>query len=143
MSHELEADGADYYEHERLCRLHDEETNVERELRGEIERLERENAALKNAIALGQENCDAEYERLREERDEAIAKNAALRAALDAQMQYQRDLRADRDRLDLLASRYWAVPVTKEHTDHIWMIDHDTPDLRAAIDARAKEGGAT
>jgi hypothetical protein len=52
-------------------------------------------------------------------------------------------LRADKERLDLLASRYWAVPVTKEYTDHIWMIDHDTPDLRAAIDARAKEGGAT
>jgi hypothetical protein len=48
-------------------------------------------------------------------------------------------LRKDKERLDLLASRYWAVPVTKEYTDHIWMIDHDTPDLRAAIDARAKE----
>jgi len=53
------------------------------------------------------------------------------------------ELRKDKERLDLLASRYWAVPVTKEYTDHIWMIDHDTPDLRAAIDARAKEGGAT
>ena len=30
--------------------------------------------------------------------------NAALRAALDAQMKYQRDLRADRDRLDWLTS---------------------------------------
>jgi hypothetical protein len=28
--------------------------------------------------------------------------NAALREALDAQMQYQRDLRADRDRLDCM-----------------------------------------
>ena len=43
MSDELEADGADYYEHERLRRLHDEE---EREcaLRAKVERLERENA---------------------------------------------------------------------------------------------------
>lgn len=30
--------------------------------------------------------------------------NAALRDALDAQMQYQRDLRADRDRLDWMES---------------------------------------
>ena len=29
-------------------------------------------ATLKAALALGQENCDAEYERLREERDEAL-----------------------------------------------------------------------
>jgi len=49
----------------------------------------------------------------------------------------------DKERLDWLASRYWAVPVNRKYTDHIWIIDHDTPDLRAAIDARAKEGGAS
>lgn len=65
-----------------------------------------------------------------------------VKALIKEKTQLEREnasLRKDKERLDLLASRYWAVPVTKEYTDHIWMIDHDTPDLRAAIDARAKE----
>jgi hypothetical protein len=68
---------------------------------------------------------------------------ASLEDAIEKLERENAALRKDKERLDLLASRYWAVPVTKEYTDHIWIIDHDTPDLRAAIDARAKEGGAT
>jgi regulator of replication initiation timing len=40
------------------------------------------------------------HEKVVREWQELERENAALRAALDAQMKYQRDLRADRDRLD-------------------------------------------
>ena len=53
--------------------------------------------------------------------------NAALRAALDAQMKYQRDLRADRDRLDWLE--------TLDCDSHWWVHIADSTNLRAAIDA--------
>ena len=53
--------------------------------------------------------------------------NAALRKALDAQMQYQRDLRADRDRLDWLGKLSW--------DSHWWVHLADSTNLRAAIDA--------
>lgn len=68
------------------------------------ERLERENAALKvqirELIATMEEEGEMDAVRIAELKKD----NAALRAALDAQMQYQRDLRADRDRLDWLTS---------------------------------------
>lgn len=48
------------------------------EYRAEIDRLKIENLELKNAIAIGEMNCDAEYERLREERDESIKDKIAL-----------------------------------------------------------------
>lgn len=41
----------------------------------------REVGQLKAALALGQENCDAEYDQLREERDEARAELASVEAA--------------------------------------------------------------
>jgi hypothetical protein len=98
----------------------------------EIRHLESENAALKNAIALGQENCDAEYERLREERDEAIAENVALRA----------DSKQLADHLEELL-RMHCLTLRCE-------TGHPCPEnivtfvpMRAAIDAARKEGGAT
>lgn len=111
-------------------------------------RLERENAALKAALALGQENCDAEYERLREERDEAIAESAALREALSQAAKdegalrrenvrlleavlHQSDLRADRDRLDWLDNYWWHGPAP--------IVCKKGESLRAAIDAAIKE----
>jgi hypothetical protein len=57
--------------------------------------------------------------------------NAALRAALDAQMKYQRDLRADRDRLDWLE--------TIDCDSPWWVHLADITKLRAAIDAAQKE----
>ena len=59
--------------------------------------------------------------------------NAALKKALDAQADYQRELRADRDRLDWLCM-----------TDHWFDVPSDenwTPEsFRAAIDAAMGEG---
>lgn len=52
--------------------------------------------------------------------------NAALRAALEAEMKYQRDLRHDRDRLD---SGTIVLPVRGEPVCFVGT------DLRAAIDA--------
>ena len=57
--------------------------------------------------------------------------NAALRAALDAQMKYQRDLRADRDRLDWLE--------TLDCDSPLWVHLADSTNLRSAIDAVSKE----
>ena len=70
--------------------------------------------------------------------------NAALRAALDAQANYQRDLRADRDRLDWLENEGF------EHRHHEtgdslgfeWVITskpEEPRDIRAAIGAAMKE----
>jgi hypothetical protein len=83
VSDELEADGADYYEHERLCRLHDEE---EREcaLRAKVEQLERENAALREVlvdIARPRPNHTAEHMQLKAQAAiDAIRAINALRA---------------------------------------------------------------
>jgi hypothetical protein len=63
--------------------------------------------------------------------------NAALRSALDAQADYQRELRADRDRLDWLLSHdggFWAH----------WQLDYgewtaDKDELRKQIDAKLEE----
>jgi Mg2+ and Co2+ transporter CorA len=68
------------------------------------ERLERENAALKQRIlddnkAYGCELRDPSGT-IWDHAKQLQAENAALRAALDQQANYQRDLRADRDRLD-------------------------------------------
>ena len=55
--------------------------------------------------------------------------NAALKAALDAQMKYQRDLRADRDRIDWILS--------DDGGFFIWWnydIDEWTPQLKATRD---------
>ena len=96
-----------------------------------IAELKKYNAALRDAInAMSPCKCQhthgdacamsSEIMALREERD-------ALRAALDAQMKYQRDLRADRDRLDWLqTATYWPYPTLGKN-------------VRAAIDAARKE----
>ena len=57
--------------------------------------------------------------------------NIALRAALDAQMKYQRDLRADRDRLDWLE--------TLDCDSHLWVHLADSTNLRDAIDSAQNE----
>jgi len=46
----------------------------------ELARLQRENRELEAALAQGQANCDAVYEDLRAERDEALAERDAARA---------------------------------------------------------------
>lgn len=69
--------------------------------------------------------------------------NAALRKALYAQADYQRELRADRDRLDWLEVH--GEPVTYEEAPHelVWCVigERGQRSIRAAIDAaRTKEG---
>lgn len=68
--------------------------------------------------------------------------NAALRKALYAHADYQRELRADRDRLDWLEVH--GEPVTYEDAPHelVWCVigERGQRSIRAAIDAaRAKE----
>ena len=72
--------------------------------------LRAENASLRAALttmrdkhtAWSREDLCVMYEQAIDERESLRRENVALKAALDAQMQYQRDLRADRDRLDWL-----------------------------------------
>jgi hypothetical protein len=103
-----------------------------------IEQLERENAALRHS----EENMAATVRGLEFELEKAQTENTALREALDAQMQYQRELRADRDRLDYMEECSVDIELGLDETGamkfaHIY-ID------RAAIDAaRVKEGGVT
>jgi hypothetical protein len=65
--------------------------------------------------------------------------NAALRLALDQQANYQRELRADRDRLDDLQRNKWQV----HWTGHNWYVSSPKgkyfPDIRQAIDAAREE----
>ena len=58
--------------------------------------------------------------------------NAALKAALDHQMTYQRELRADRDRLDWLR--------TQKHIRYPFAPHDDGEALRERIDAAMLEG---
>jgi hypothetical protein len=65
--------------------------------------------------------------------------NAVLRLALDQQANYQRELRADRDRLDDLQRNKWQV----HWTGHNWYVSSPKgkyfPDIRQAIDAAREE----
>lgn len=72
------------------------------------------------------------------ERDNLERENAALRAALDAQMQYQRELRADRDRLDWLDEN---ASYNGGGSGGTWSFfsPADVEDIRAAIDAAMRE----
>lgn len=94
-----------------------------------VEELRRENAALRNEVvrlnnqtmwvcSCGGTDCAGQKE------------NAALRAALEAEMKYQRDLRHDRDRLD---SGTIVLPVRGEPVCFVGT------DLRAAIDAAIRK----
>lgn len=97
--------------------------------------LERENAALRK-----------DKERLEVERCECLRTmdlalnsnaglrevNAALKNALDHQMTYQRELRADRDRLDWL--------MTQRHIRYPFAPHDDGEALRERIDAAMLEG---
>lgn len=58
--------------------------------------------------------------------------NAALKTALDHQMNYQRELRADRDRLNWL--------MTQKHIRYPFAPHDDGKVLRERIDAAMKEG---
>ena len=100
--------------------------------------LERENAALLLKI----QDLELQNNAMRStSRGKEVSKNellerenAALRAALDAQMQYQRDLRADRDRLDWLDLNLPTDAVCCAFKRVILV-----GQLRAAIDAARKE----
>ena len=83
-------------ENEEQARLLGMSAERECALRAKVERLEREVDELKAALALGQENCDAEYDCLREERDEAV-KQARL---LGASAERECDLRGKVERLE-------------------------------------------
>lgn len=61
--------------------------------RAMVDKLQAENAALNETT---KKHVEAYYE--------LLAQNANLKEALDAQMKYQRELRADRDRLDWVLS---------------------------------------
>jgi len=73
----------------------------------------------------------SDYELLQDEMRQLKRENAALRAALDAQMQYQRHLREDRDRLDWLE--------TLDCDSPWWVHLADSTNLRAAIDSAQNE----
>jgi hypothetical protein len=64
--------------------------------------------------------------------DDLIKENAALRAALDQQANYQRELKADRDRLDWLAvtNVWFDEPATESYTPETF---------RAEIDRKRKD----
>ena len=91
--------------------------NLERELAA----LTAERNELGAALALGQINCDAEYDDLRDERDTARARAERAEA----------DLATERARLD---SGQILLTVAGER---VW---YSGVDLRAAIDAAMKEG---
>lgn len=82
--------------------------------------------------------------------------NAALKAALDAQMKYQKELRTDRDRLDWLEEQYrreqksYSNVETEEsaltnevrllfYTEDKKVVSFAAPSFRAALDAARKE----
>jgi transposase-like protein len=90
--------------------------------------LERENARLQMELDA---SCNAEEMR------QVRAENAVLRSALDQQANYQRELRADRDRLDWLLSHnggWWAYWLLKYGP---W--EHDKDELRKQIDEKLKD----
>lgn len=63
-----------------------------------VAELSKRSAELENALSIGQENCDAEYDRLREERDEAQAAEEAVIAMSKAVL-------AERDAAEARADR--------------------------------------
>ena len=62
--------------------------------------------------------------------------NAALKEALDAQMKYQRELRADRDRMDWLSCH---PSIIKHYHENWYWAGEEIATFRAAIDAARKE----
>ena len=71
-----------------------------------------------------------ELDKLREE-------NAALKTALDHQMNYQRELRADKDRLDWMQEMKLTI---LHHNGKVFGRGVNPPCTRAAIDAAMGEG---
>ena len=125
---------------------------AERDARAEVSQL-------KGALALGQENCDSEYEALREERDAARADLKAYQDAVDAQPWATDDpirvlldrvtnelaeLRRDKERLDWIEKVNVLVIVDDPRKTEIVTGDGSTfsNTIRAAIDA-AMQGGAS
>lgn len=100
------------------------------------DRAEREVSQLRAALELGQENCDAVYEDLRKERDEARRD----RARLDwLEEQYRREQKSYYDASVATGDKAWPEGFTLiVHCDDgkIRPIDGDT--FRAAIDAAMK-----
>lgn len=98
---------------------------------------------LKAALALGQENCDAEYDELREERDEARAQLAVALTAANAEELRQAQaelaaLRQDKARLD------WVEDFFARNTERSIIRQQFARDLRsigfrAAINVAMKE----
>lgn len=90
-----------------------------------IAELERENAALKkDKEMLEMERCEC----LRT-MDLALNESAGLRQALEAQSDYQRDLRADRDRIDWILSDDGGFFIWWNYDIEEW-----TPELKATRD---------
>ena len=87
-------------------------------------------------------SCIHDVEELVQKVQQLERDNAELRKALYAQADYQRELRADRDRLDWLEVH--GEPVTYEEAPHelVWCVigERGQRSIRAAIDAaRAEE----
>ena len=125
-------------------------------LRRERSEARAEVSKLKAALELGQENCNAEYEELREERDEALRRidqlgleNGRLISEVDRFSGELAALRRDKERLDWISARpvnsFAAIGIYRDHDTKEYWID-SAPSLacltlRDAIDA-ASEGGA-
>ena len=155
-NHRLDAKRAmaNYYknETERVRKRMDEVIKIDEDeaaiAADTIKTLKAENAELRAKVAaqglslacladgiLGEDASDRSDQTLVAVGCRMARENATLRAALDAQMKYQRDLRADRDRLD---SRRMRLMVHVE--GNVWKTHEFVDvDLRAAIDSAQKE----
>jgi hypothetical protein len=98
-----------------------------------LEQLERENAALRAEALKTQIGQHAEIKNYAARVAEMEKENAALKNALDAQIQYQSTLRADRDRMDWMECLN-QLPIRNKGKWVGW--DNETyPCLRKTIDA--------
>ncbi len=115
--------------------------------RQKIEELERENAALRHS----EENLAATVRGLEFELEKAEKATAMLRGTVEALGDANdrltieiSGLRKDKERLDWLNTHCMSADPIMGRSTYRWTIEHDEPDIRAAIDAaRTKKGGAT
>ena len=105
------------------------------QLETELAALTAERDQLRAALALGQINCDAEYDDLRDERDAARARAERAEA----------ELATERTRLDAVISNSWLVYHCSDSSFAVFSnicADYVSPWLatkRSAIDAAMKE----
>jgi FtsZ-binding cell division protein ZapB len=107
-----------------------------------IEELERENAALRHT----EENLAATVRGLEFELEKAEKTAALLRGTVEALGDANdrltieiSGLRKDKERLDWLNTHCMSADPIMGRSTYRWTIEHDEPDIRAAIDAAQKE----